>query len=191
LWSWTDNQLVHSAAAFARIVRTSSTGRLLRRPAGADRDQRKRSVSQPPTPFRWDFGGEIALVGYEWQPTGPRSFSITYAWLGERPATNDYAISVHLDGPGVRFQDDYVLGAGSQWQSGKPIEITREVTVPEGAPPGWYIIRVGAWQPSTGRKLRLSGGWFPKTSIDLVDLKVTSGDVRYLSRSQLPFLRHE
>lgn len=72
----------------------------------------------------------------------------------------DYWVFVHvLDPEGEQlWTDDHVPATPtSQWKPGQTIEYTRTVFVPNYPYIGEAIIRLGLYQPSTGKRLALSG----------------------------------
>jgi hypothetical protein len=115
----------------------------------------------------WNFGGVLTLVGYDLAIVGPRRFEVTYYWRAERTMRSNYAAFVHFDGPGHRFQDDYVLGVPehgtASWEDGETVKVTRRVRVPESAGAGVYSMRVGVWEPRIGKHLHRREGWWRRS----------------------------
>jgi hypothetical protein len=74
----------------------------------------------------------------------------------------DYVVFVHLRGAGAAFGDDHPPLDGryppSRWRRGEVIRDEREVVVPPGFPPGPLAVRVGVWDPRSGRRLRVAEG---------------------------------
>lgn len=72
----------------------------------------------------------------------------------------EYAVFVHLRGPGARFQDDHGLleGVPTKSLAVQPVpetfRVTREVAIPADVPPGLYTVSMGLLHRSTGRRLR-------------------------------------
>jgi hypothetical protein len=72
----------------------------------------------------------------------------------------DYAVFVHVIGPDgeTLWQDDHQPSVPtSQWKPGQTIEYTRMVFVPNYPYIGDATIRLGLYNPATGRRLSLSG----------------------------------
>ena len=72
----------------------------------------------------------------------------------------DYAVFVHVIGPDGEtiWQDDHSPSIPtSQWKPGQTVEYTRMVFVPNYPYIGDATIRLGLYNPATGRRLSLSG----------------------------------
>jgi 4-amino-4-deoxy-L-arabinose transferase-like glycosyltransferase len=125
----------------------------------------------------WSFGGALRLLGYDWRPVSRRELELTYYWQAEGSMDRDYAASVHFDGPGQRFQSDYVLGSPAHlthtWKSGEIVKQARRVILPRDVVTGTYTVQVGVWSPSDQRHLRLGPWWRASRAGDLLRLEVT------------------
>jgi len=124
----------------------------------------------------WRFGDALELVGYDARALNGRELELTYYWKTKRRMDQDYAASVHFDGP-ARFQSDYVLGDPAHptqtWQPGEIVKQTERVRVPADAPAGRYVAEVGVWSPSDHRHLRLGPWWHPARTGVLLRLEAT------------------
>jgi hypothetical protein len=124
------------------------------------------------------FGGELALTGYDVGEPHGRNFEITWYWRAERRLDGGYAVFAHFEGPGGRFQDDYfprVTEPGVAWEAKETVKTTRTIAVPESLPDGIYELRIGVWDPKTGKHLSLGPWWRMKTTTTLFEIKLTAG----------------
>ena len=88
--------------------------------------------------------------------------AMTYKFQVAQNATfdGDYAVFVHVIGPDgeTLWQDDHQPAVPtSQWKPGQNVEYTRMVFVPNYPYIGDATIRLGLYNPATGRRLSLSG----------------------------------
>jgi hypothetical protein len=88
--------------------------------------------------------------------------AMTYKFQVAQTATfdGDYAVFVHVIGPDgeTLWQDDHQPAVPtSQWKPGQNVEYTRIVFVPNYPYIGDATIRLGLYNPATGRRLSLSG----------------------------------
>jgi hypothetical protein len=88
--------------------------------------------------------------------------AMTYKFEVAQNATFDgnYAVFVHVIGPDgeTLWQDDHQPAVPtSQWKPGQTVEYTRLVFVPNYPYIGDATIRLGLYNPATGRRLTLSG----------------------------------
>jgi hypothetical protein len=134
----------------------------------------------PKTRVGWDFAGRLTLVGYDFLAVGPSEFDVTYYWRARRKMRSDYAVFVHFDRPGSRFQDDYFLGVPlhrtRSWGAGETVKVSRRVTVPQSAPAGSYSMRLGVWDPRSGRHLRIREGWWHRSRAGMLTQLEVSAD---------------
>lgn len=102
----------------------------------------------------------VALIGGEarYDPM-QREVSVTLYWRALADALPDDTVLLHIvnqsTGEVVLAADTPpVYGAYpfSQWQRGEVVADPRWVTLPENLPPGVYQVRVGAYDPQTGRR---------------------------------------
>jgi mannosyltransferase len=113
--------------------------------------------SEPRTPVDALFGDAIRLRGYTLAPAEAR---LTLHWAAEGEVDRGYSVFVHLLDPSgaIRAQADGAPAGGSAptdgWSTGDRVDDPRALV----APPGTYRLRVGLYDPSTGRRLALSGG---------------------------------
>lgn len=87
------------------------------------------------------------------------SFDITYFWQSERKINKGYAIFVHFMKGSELFQNDHYplngLYGTSKWSPGEGIKENFKVVVPETLSPGLYEIRLGVWDPKSGKRLKV------------------------------------
>lgn len=93
------------------------------------------------------------------QSTGPRAFSIRYAWKIQQPPKHNWRVFVHFcDEQGrILFQNDHDPDPPTrQWTPGTREVGPFNVTIPEGLT-GPFSIRIGWYDPATGRRAQLQG----------------------------------
>jgi len=104
-----------------------------------------------PNPITLDFGGQMALVGYDLSALAVRpgeTVTLTLYWRGERPMDTNYTVSAQLVDDAQRKaaqHDSWPLeGAAptASWQTGQQVVEQRALTVYPDAPPGSYDLRV-------------------------------------------------
>jgi len=116
---------------------------------------------QPVQRVEMDFGGEMRLLGYTFDPHIP---AVELAWQALRPMTRDYTVFVHaLDGRGERWgQVDREPGDTSYrttaWTPGEVILDRYALNLKPCAPPGKYRLVVGVYHLPTGQPLPTSLG---------------------------------
>ncbi len=121
--------------------------------------------AQPMTPVDARFGQAIALEGYDWQLDGD-ALRVTLRWAADGYVDGDYNVFVHLDGPG---DDGQPLAQGdapplngrwptSLWYPGLSLDDRHTISLPPDLSPGAYALRVGFYDPATGRRLPLADG---------------------------------
>lgn len=148
----------------------------------AELERRLGAEFTPPTPAQARFGGAIRLLGYGLTPREPaagETVELQYYWEALKPHGADLAVFVHfvLDGK-VRFQQDHepLLGGypTSRWQEGERVRERYAVQLPADLPPGEYEIRVGLWNPRTGKRLPVTESALPRVgqSISLARVRV-------------------
>jgi len=107
----------------------------------------------------------IRLTGARWtaQPRAGDAAALELTWSVERPPARSYKVFVHVvDGAGqVVAQHDGVPGSGQRptnsWVAGVEVPDRHGLLLP-AVDPGELSIRVGLYDPDTGRRLRLAGG---------------------------------
>ena len=116
----------------------------------------------PKNPVTLELGGELGLLGYDWEVVAPRRIRIVWSWTALRQTPWEYAAFVHFEGPGFRFQDDHLLGTRGHrtkdWNPGHVVTDARDVEIPAEAPPGRYQVTIGVWEPVARRHLWLDDG---------------------------------
>ncbi len=108
-----------------------------------------------------DFGGEIALLGFDVSSTRLRpgdTLDISVYWNAERPMTETYQSFVHLVYPEgqIRAQSDHLNPAGfptNLWPTDRYIKDQHRLVLPPDAPAGEYAISVGIYLLHTNQRL--------------------------------------
>lgn len=110
-----------------------------------------------------DFGEQIALIGFD-APESVRpgdTFEVTLYWQAQQPLDINYQVFVHLleqDRRTLVAQSDKLNPSGfptKRWPTDKYVRDVHELTVPEGTPPGEYLLTTGLWVQSEGWRLPL------------------------------------
>lgn len=133
-------------------------------------ERRLREEYSPPTRAEASFGQSARLLGYGLAPPEPRAGEIvefTYYWQALRPMTEDLTVFVHFVRDGsVRFTQDHEPLHGrhptSRWREGELLWERYRVRLPEELSPGEYEIRVGLWNPRTGKRVRVGETALPR-----------------------------
>ena len=120
-----------------------------------------RSEASVPNPVHFNFGGKIALAGYEMDRRKAQpgeAIHLTLYWQGLSEVEEDYTVFVHL----LREGDQIWAGADRQpqpstrtWAKGQIVVDQYELTIASDAPPDVYEIEVGLYLPETGDRLDL------------------------------------
>lgn len=108
-----------------------------------------------------DFGGEIALKGFDLSPRVARpgdTIEVTLYWEALRPVTVTYQSFVHLVYPEghIWSQSDHLNPGGfptNLWPVGRYVGDKHRLTIPKETPPGTYLLSVGLYS--------LAEGWRP------------------------------
>jgi 4-amino-4-deoxy-L-arabinose transferase-like glycosyltransferase len=119
----------------------------------------------PAMPSRYDFGGEIALVGYDLSPTAQPGeiLAFTLYWQALARPAHDYTVFVHvLDAAGQTVaQADAPPVAGTYptglWAASETLADRRHLLLPAGLAPGEYRVRIGLYDPASGQRLPVLG----------------------------------
>lgn len=136
----------------------------------ADRVERRlRGEYSPPTRAEIRFGRFARLLGYGLEPREPRAgevVELSYYWQALKPMAEDLAVFVHFIRDGkVRFQQDHEPLHGSyptsRWQEGELVRESYRVRLPQEMPAGEYEIRIGLWNPMTGKRVRVAQSDLP------------------------------
>ena len=166
------------------VVRDAGGAEMARLPLGTIQVQdRAHRFSAPPPqfPLRADFGGSIALLGYDLpqvtaSPGG--ALAVTFTWQAVATPSRDYTVFVHLlDADGkIAAQNDSQPAQGTlPTRSWLPHEVVRDshrIDLPASLPPGTYRLEIGWYDGATGARLALVSG-----STDHLDLP-TAATVR-------------
>ena len=115
----------------------------------------RQEVAQPPvaTPTV-TLSKDKAAIG------SPMRMTYRFEPLPNAAIDGDYMVFVHVMDPGGEklWQDDHQPPVPtSQWKAGQPVEYTRTVFVPNYPYVGEAVVRLGLYNPSTGKRLTLNG----------------------------------
>lgn len=158
-----DNVRFHRIEVLPHEGSDPSTPRQARDDAGSGR-----SV---PNPVRFDFGNQIALIGYalEGRAVGPgEEIHLTLYWEALAEMEQDYTIFTHVIGERDRIWaqiDSQPQGGAaptSTWSQGQVLMDEYHLLVAPDTPPGVYDIEVGLYLAATGERLGLldeAGHW--------------------------------
>jgi len=116
-----------------------------------------------------EFGGKLALAGYDLEPEKPvpgDELAVWLSWHRQGPAlARDYTVFVHLlDGAGERVaQGDGAPGylgpvPTRLWLPGVSVLDRHVVLLPADLPAGQYSLLIGWYDPETGERLHLASG---------------------------------
>ncbi|MBC7223796.1 MAG: glycosyltransferase family 39 protein, partial [Anaerolineae bacterium] len=109
------------------------------------------------------FGGQVQLEGFALAPEEVRpgdSLAVRLRWRTLRVMNADYQAFLHLTAPGDLHplaQVDAPPATGdlptARWLPGEVLEGTLTLPIPADLPPGAYHLRLGLYDPQTGRRL--------------------------------------
>jgi hypothetical protein len=120
------------------------------------------SPSQPSRLLGANLGDEIMLWGYDLprvtaKPGEP--ITVRLYWRCQRRMDSDYTVFMHLlqEDETILTQSDGQPLEGfyptSYWDPDEVIEDSRLIAIPEGAPPGQYVLTAGMYLLETGARL--------------------------------------
>jgi len=127
--------------------------------------------SDVPNPVRFNFGNQIALVGYdlEGQAVGPgEEIHLTLYWEALALMERDYTVFTHVIGERDRIwaqvdsQPQEGAAPTSTWSRGQVLVDEYHLLIEPETPPGVYDIEVGLYLAATGERLGLldeAGHW--------------------------------
>jgi hypothetical protein len=111
-------------------------------------------------PLNVNFGDKIALIGYKLEPRAAspgETIHLTLYWKTLAPMKQDYKVFAHVLGGENQIwanSDSFLREDNtftSQWQPGKVVKESRDLTVGKTTPPNFYDIEVGLYTPDEGR----------------------------------------
>ncbi|MBN1992656.1 MAG: hypothetical protein JW953_08105 [Anaerolineae bacterium] len=143
---------------------------------------------QPPPPPQYPLAGirfsdaatgeSLALLGVDADPLPVlqpgQTFTYQLHWQALTPLTHNYVVFNHLlDAQGnIQAQQDHPPQQGryptSWWDVNEIVIDPYALALPQNLPPGPYTLRVGLYQPETGRRLELKNQ--PQDFVDLPNL---------------------
>jgi 4-amino-4-deoxy-L-arabinose transferase-like glycosyltransferase len=124
-----------------------------------------------PNPVRFNFGNQIALIGYamEGRAVGPgEKIHLTLYWESLAEMERDYTVFTHVIGERDRIwaqvdsQPQKGAAPTSTWSRGQVLVDEYHLLVEPDTPPGVYDIEVGLYLAATGERLGLldeAGHW--------------------------------
>ncbi len=165
---------------FGLFVRMDATG--MRR-----FEPRRPNTSAPTvgTPLEARLGDDIALIGYDLEPTVAEAggtVDLTLYWQALGQPERPYTVFTHLvdeTGELQGQQDNMPVGdtlPTTCWQPGEFITDTYEIPVSPDAPPGRYTVRVGMYDLRTGERLAVSAAGHRGDSLSLEPIQVRPPD---------------
>lgn len=128
----------------------------------------------PGSPLERSFGEQLYLQGYDLHHSGPQPgaegltlrardhLALSLVWMAPQRISADYTISVRMaasDGFVIQQQDRAPVGGfrpTSGWQPGEVIRDNHGFVVPEGLPPGDYVIQIVVYNWISGERLAVS-----------------------------------
>lgn len=144
-------------------------------------EKSQRLFDPPPVPERLDalFGNEIHLLGYDLTASGDNQFDLTLVWQAETVPASDYTVFIHLlglDGVCCVWQADMMPQQNqyptSRWQPGEVVVDAYQISIPDGAAPGEYVLEVGLYLAGNGRRLQASSAQSEASDAILFPLKI-------------------
>jgi hypothetical protein len=114
-----------------------------------------------------DFGGEIALRGYDLSEAALKpggALKLTLYWQASGKPKRDYTVFTHLldaSNKVVAQQDGRPARGESptlRWATGQVVRDEYSLQLPEGLASGNLTIEVGLYDASSGERLRIVGG---------------------------------
>ena len=113
------------------------------------------------------FSRFVRFLGYTLEPPvlwSGDTVEISYYWQILRPLPPGLWAFAHVhDGKGTRLSHDYRL-LGGLTDHLRPGEIVRQdlqLEIPREFDAGTYSLRLGVWEPASGKRLRVWRGWWP------------------------------
>lgn len=128
-----------------------------------------------------------ATPSVRFEATGPRVFILTYQWRVESAPAKNWRIFVHFTNASdeIKFQNDHDPSPPtSQWKQGEVTQGPLTVRVPDGVQ-GTFRVRLGAYDPATGNRARLSGTQDEQHRVTLGQLEVNGEGVQF-STAKVP-----
>lgn len=104
-----------------------------------------------------NFDDKITLLGYDLSSSTVRAgetLRLDLYWKAQRRLDTSYGVQTRLVDSALNVyaqQDNAHPGSypTSWWEEGKYMKDTHRITVPEGTPPGQYLLQVGLYDPAT------------------------------------------
>ncbi|MEK6691769.1 MAG: discoidin domain-containing protein [Nitrospirota bacterium] len=125
-----------------------------------------------------NFDGKIEFLGFDIKHS--RAPEIVYYWKATGKIKKDWTAFVHFISPDgkIAFQNDHLLSSGgkpsSKWIKNESYKESFSIDVPKGIHSGTYQIKIGIWDPKTGKRLKVKSDFQKKMdSITVGELNVT------------------
>jgi F5/8 type C domain/Dolichyl-phosphate-mannose-protein mannosyltransferase len=155
--AWRAGRVTAQIEALDRLGRTAEAAVLRSRPDPI-----------PAQPLHVRFGKDLELTGVD-TPAPARAgetVRLSYHWRLVETTGYDYWVFLHVAGLSERVIHDELVGPHnfgvSHWQKGERVRQTITFTIPPDTRPGTYLLRVGVWLPSTGRRLHVLSAAVPQ-----------------------------
>ncbi len=119
-----------------------------------------------PNPSRFDFEGQIALIGYDLDKRAAwpgETIHLTLYWQALTDVKEDYTVFTHILGEGDRLwaQKDSPPQGGvaptSAWREGQVFADEYDLVIQPDTPPDVYEVEVGLYSARTGERLTVRG----------------------------------
>lgn len=134
-------------------------------------------------PLRFDFDGQVKLLGYALSTAQARpgeTITLTLYWQPQARMVEDFQVFVHLDGPdgATLAQGDKTPLDGdwpsSAWEPGLTFRDEYPILLPTDMPAGSYDLRVGLYRLTDGWRLPVTGptGPIPDAAAILTKVEV-------------------
>lgn len=142
--------------------------------------QTQPSAPVPPNQVNANFDNQVTLLGYEVSSAeAGAELPVTLYWQVDRPPRANYTPFIHLeDAWGYRWsQQETFAYPADQWSPGDIVVQRVEVPLPIGMPPGGYNLRVGFFDPDSGRQLAHldNAGRYAGNAQEINDVRVLAG----------------
>ncbi len=125
--------------------------------------ERNYDVPDMETAVHSTFGNEIELLGYNLSPNAD-GYVLDLIWQAQTSPTTDYTVFVHTlhpDGSCCAWQQDAMPRQNtyptSRWLPDEVIIDSYQITLPNEAEPGEYLIEVGLYIAENGTRLQVQG----------------------------------
>ncbi len=137
----------------------------------------------PQVPGEVNLGGVLTFLGYDLNaaPLSNGELDVTlYLGVQRAVARDDYAFFAHLeDDLGFRWAEaTFFYYPSAQWRAGEVMLYRLQMPIAAGAPPGAYVLKVGAFSSSLDARLPVldDAGQMAGTAVAIAPIKVGRAD---------------